>query len=62
VSPRAQTLQHIYRVIRANSPNTFSVYQLRQIIAGIDARQHKQAGLHIGKELAGDVVSFMARV
>jgi len=49
-------------LVRERTPNTFSVYQCCQIIAAINARQHRQAGLHIGKKLAGQVVGFVAAI
>ena len=34
----------IHRMIRTNPPNPFSLYQLCQVITGIDARQFGRAG------------------
>lgn len=57
-----QALQLFDRVIGAGPANPFSLNNVCQTIAWFDARQHRQAALHIRGKLARDIVGLVARI
>jgi hypothetical protein len=56
---QSQLQQFVNLVAFTNLSYLLGANHLRQIITRIDVRQNWQATLHVGEELAGDVVRFV---
>ena len=57
-----QTRQTFHRLICTHLPYLLLFNQADQVIAGIDADQHRQTGLHKGEKFAWNVVRFVTRI